>query len=81
MVDGCDRIRAYSQRAMKLKKYIALKKMNIQQLADALGVSHENARRYVHEIRFPRPSNANKIVAYTKGAVSLKDIYGDEARG
>lgn len=65
---------------MKLKKFLMVNDMSIQDLADALKASHETVRRYVHETRYPRPATAQKIVILTKGAVSLADIYGKSSR-
>lgn len=61
---------------MKLKRFIDIKKMTIQALANSIGISHESARRYVHETRYPRPETASKIVSFTRGKVSMDDIYG-----
>ncbi len=61
---------------MKLKKFIDHKKFNVQQLADGVGEPHETVRQHVLGNRYPRPKTAAKYITFSKGLVSLADIYG-----
>lgn len=69
---------------MKLSDYLIEKKLTYAAFAKHLGMTSTaaamNVCRYVKGTRKPRPAVANKIVAATKGRVTLKDIYGEDGQ-
>ncbi len=69
---------------MKLSDYLIEKKLTYAAFAKLLGMTSTaaamNVCRYVKGTRKPRPGVANKMVAVTKGRVTLKDIYGEDSQ-
>ncbi|HDZ73750.1 MAG TPA: XRE family transcriptional regulator [Aurantimonas coralicida] len=63
---------------MKLKDYLAGRKVSIAEFAKRIGVSHEAVRRYINRERRPDWDVLERIVKATKGAVSADDFLDDE---
>ena len=65
---------------MKLTEYLDKKKMTVADLARALDVPHETARRYVNGMRRPEWSILRRIKEITGGSVEPNDFLPtDEA--
>ena len=47
-------------------------------LAEMLGVNKSTASRLRRRVNMPKPETAKAIVALTKGAVTLSDLYGSK---
>lgn len=62
---------------MRLSEYI--KKHGDERCADLFGVKARTVASWRRGERFPRPSQANRIIRLTDGAVSFDDIYKKEA--
>lgn len=61
---------------MKLKSYLVKKKLTYGQFAKQAGLWPQAIHKYANGT-YPRPENAAKIVAASKGKVTLADIYGE----
>ena len=59
---------------MKLKDYMDLKKIAIEDAAAAIGVATSSFYRYVDGRRFPRPDRLKRITEWSKGAVTANDF-------
>ena len=64
---------------MKLREYLDIHKMQIQQLADHLGYSREHLSNIVNQNRIPSAQMAKEIEAFTNGQVTrLHLLYPEE---
>lgn len=60
---------------MKLEKWLKREEMSVAAFAGRVGVVRTSTHRYINGDRVPDRSVAKKIVALTKGAVTLQDLY------
>lgn len=61
---------------MKLSDYLAKKDLSYASFAKLIKVKGRmTVCRYANGMQYPRPEIARRIVAVTKGHVSLKDLY------
>jgi transcriptional regulator with XRE-family HTH domain len=60
---------------MELSKYIKMTGITATELAAMVGITPSAMSNYRQGIRFPRREIALRIVAATKGQVSLSDLY------
>ena len=65
---------------MELKKYMDTFGISGAELAESVGVEPSAISNYRSGIRKPRPEIAIRIVAATKGEVSLSDLYTTERK-
>lgn len=62
---------------MKLLEYLKKEDMTFEEFADKIGKNPQAIHKYAHFHNYPRQDTAQKIVAATKGKVSLADIYAN----
>lgn len=60
---------------MELKNYLDMFGITLEQMGDACGVTPQAIGNYARKERRPQPDIALEIVKFTKGQVSLTDLY------
>lgn len=59
---------------MQLDKLIKIKNLSMKEAADQIGISPSTLSNYIHKRREPRPKIRKKIIAWSKGNITVNEL-------
>ncbi len=61
---------------MDIREFLFRKNMSRRELSEVLGVCYHTISNWQKGTRAPRLSQAKKLIEYSKGLITLDDLYG-----